>query len=816
MQHRIELYIRYSRRGCYKAPSPLKKTVEPTLDYSLENRLHYFTFPDGWANQELENLVPLYLKQRDQATKCGKLPQPLSDGTWQGGRINVGTILKTSATNHPLFVSELENTLQKGQGSSFTQPSKINTFPLPTDVRKHRRKSFLDQQYHTRKKKRIDEPGGFSPALSDNIHNYREMTLAWPSQAPTLELHKNPNEKTIISPTFRNDPAELELSLSGGFASPKYHLRPKHFDLHGNVNIPLEQRIPSKKPKKHPPQVLSIIFSPQAYQFFTTMETDLFYAFVSLLSKEVRNHHVSGRFSCPIDHSIVFKSQASKEHYSLLRERSRGIQVLGNNILRVHFTVLRMMSPKIENKTAMKEQEAIEDIYNQFFSSPEMILALQNFDNRSQSQLDEFQKLVLKYLAFPETNKLWSIPNSSSDEPYLVSRKRRLEIEITLSFIKSYYQSTNWEKWEALFKDDQFFLRFMINLAQLQKNNNQYRKVSAIVEELRSCATLIPWSDPLTIDQSESLKELKLLWPTRFMQKTWLESSVTPLLKKKPFEIPVSPKHEFGKQKFQLEQLGPKIYDFFREVCSKSLNTAPNSLIEMNVNESIDILLLKHLTQTKLFGVVIQPIPVEKAKLFVENKWKSFLQTLWFMNKQFLEIFGCKSSHPAYDDAQQELQKWVWENKVIQDIRRNLAPGHALQSEIQNITPFFNERISNDQTIAIRRPQTSNNFLLTGTEPKVKDVLDLLVHYYKTTNPTKFKVFYDKDEDFLKSLLVHTKYWGLEASGLMGLFQSFIPPEFMVLPWKDTKNAFEDIQKIEKSTEIRLFKGCYSYQGGFN
>ncbi|MBW0516879.1 hypothetical protein O181_056594 [Austropuccinia psidii MF-1] len=749
----------------------------------------------------------LFSSPLNEATEAGSLPQSLNNIACKGGKNSVGSIYKASPETHPF--AELENTIPQGQGSISLVSSRRSTFQAPKDLRKHPRESSGDQQYDKRKKKSVHESVGL-------VDNYREIRLAWSSQTPTTELHQKTNEKTLMSPTFRNEPTPLEMSQSESFRSSQCHMSPKNLDLHENANSsPAQPKILSAKRNNHPPDVLSVIFSPWDCRYLTKRETNLFYAYIAILSKEERYSNVRGKFSSPLNQKISSPPKLLEEENANLRKNVVCLEDLGNNMMRIYFNVLHIISPKIKISDLRKEKKAIEEVFNEFFSSSEMTLAVLNADTRPnapQSQkLTEFQKLVVDYLTFPKTKESWIVKSKFSNEGFSVSGSLRLGTEIALSFIKSYYQSTNWEKWKRLFENDQGFFKFMMNLAQIHKNNNQNKKSYPVMLELHECSTLIPWENLLTVDQESSLKQLKLLWPEKFLQKIWLESRVGLEFKQNVFQLSGPLKHEFQNRDFHLEQHGPKVYSFFYLIYFNTLLTGENKVIEQNVKESIDIFLAKYFKQIKILGVTIETVPLEEAKGFVEARAKPFLEVLWFMNQQFLEIFGCNSSDPAYVEAQQELQKWVWENKLIQNIRRNLGSEHTFQSENQNISPVQDKRNSHDQEIANRRPQNSNYFAFDQTKT-VKDILKVLSDYYKTTNPPKFQALYDQDEDYLKLLLVYTQYWGLEASRRMELVRSFIPPEFKVLPWKDKTNAFEDIKQIKGSAELTLFKSCYSYQ----
>ncbi|MBW0496660.1 hypothetical protein O181_036375 [Austropuccinia psidii MF-1] len=745
----------------------------------------------------------------------GNVPQALGDSAWKGGQIEVGTISKAPAAIYPL--SELDNTLQKGKGSILIDSSKPDTLRAPKNLREHPRESSSDEQYHMKKKKPADEFGGFDPGLRDNTDSHRQRRLAESSGPPTIGMHDT--TKTLISPTFRNEPDRLEISRSVSFLSPQSHLSPENLDFTHNSNAPLEHPlILPKKPKNYPPQALAHILSPYGNEYLTDRDTDLFYAYLSLLSKETRKSKVKGAFSSPLNKQVLFNRKPSEGDYSSLNKKLTCLKDLRNTMLRVHFNLVQGISPEVEKEALRCEQNGLEDVFSKFFSSREMTLVVLNADTLLKSQetqkLDRFQNLVAEYMTASHV-EAWVVNNSfSQGQTFSISRSLRLKTEIALSFIKSYYQSANWDKWKALFKDDDLsFLKFMVNLAQLFKNNNQYKKDYSFVEELNQCSTLIPWSDPLTLDQKALLKELKNLWPEKYFQKAWLESSVIPAFKKDIFLLQESTDYIFQKQAFHVSQLGPRIYEFFHILYRETLLAEEKREIENAVKESINFFLLMYFRQIQPSEDAFISIPLEEVKNFVQEKDKKFVEVLWFMNLKFLEIFGCESSHPAYHMEQQLVQQWAWENKLIEDLRRKLGTTHTLNSSIQNVNPV-DER-SFHEADAMMGFLNEKELRLIESREIVKEVIQLLCHYYETTNKSKFKAFYDQDEDYVKSLLVYAEYWGSEASRNLKLFGNFILKEFKVLPWQDEIKTFEDIKKVQGSASLKLFKRCYSYQSSF-
>ncbi|MBW0475410.1 hypothetical protein O181_015125 [Austropuccinia psidii MF-1] len=749
----------------------------------------------------------------DQAQTAGREEATLIDSMTKSAQNNSQAMTEVSAPNHP-FVT-VDDSPSRYHGSILSESWKTKAARSPRNLRKRPREAPLEQKYYQRKRKKNINQVYEASSVHDKSD---DIALYLHGQTSTSSYHKRTSNGANWSTTFSQQSAKGQTNHSKSLTARQKKLKGKKLTSNEKSIALSHETMKLLQKMESSPRALPVIFSSSDKRHFTITETDLYYAYMSVLSYQTTHFQSICGSSNVISVEILQTLKSIGGDHGITPKVLKNLQDLQNNMISINFNIARIFSPHIKKSVIKIEQEALQGVFNKVFGSTAMSLAIINADKESSVKdslkLTKFEQLVEEYFNLPEKEDSWIVRNcfaGRTDFPVL--RSQRLQTEIILTLMRAYYQFISPQKWKQLFDTDQGFLKFMLNLAQLYKNNNFNQKDYLVVRELRKLSPLFPWISQSKLHQNVLRIEKKILQPNKFLRKNWLERWVDHTFEPIPLQLPVTSTQVISQSQIDLTQLGPKVYEFFDRLANEALSNGANELIEKNVKEFMNNFSQNVVTPFKLFGTYIGSSVIDdQARSSFEDQTRRFLGVLWFINKQFLEIFGCESTSPAYQEAQQELLEWVRKNELKNILdKKKLDLSHEFQSEIRLKNSADDSGSSHGTATTIEGAEKIEDLTITNQE-MVKSVIETLSFYYHSMNPFKFEALYSNNEDFLKSLLAFKEYWGQEVSAAMKVFKIFLSDELKVLPWKEKVHFFLDIEKLESSLRLTFFKSCYHRQ----
>ncbi|MBW0539769.1 hypothetical protein O181_079484 [Austropuccinia psidii MF-1] len=241
-----------------------------------------------------------------------------------------------------------------------------------------------------------------------------------------------------------------------------------------------------------------------------TSHKDLLYAFIATLpgGKRVRENR-----QAKVGHPLNCVIQSSLQNYggigSIDPITIATIKDLRDHMLVLNSWTLKVLKP-LENFALFQDEErALESAFNHLFSFNQVKRALLTLDAETyeESQMLNLIKKLLGRTREANGNSL-SLEFQGRYRTTCVAENEIMRTEISLGFIKSYYQTINPVKWKGIFEDDEGYLCYMVASAHKLGTNHVFRCHNTF----KLLKTFLPWGVELTDEQKATVALANKPW----------------------------------------------------------------------------------------------------------------------------------------------------------------------------------------------------------------------------------------------------------------------------------------------------------------
>ncbi|MBW0520490.1 hypothetical protein O181_060205 [Austropuccinia psidii MF-1] len=254
-----------------------------------------------------------------------------------------------------------------------------------------------------------------------------------------------------------------------------------------------------------------------------TSHKDLLYAFISTLplaekAQETRHAQVVRHSTCMIESSLRKSGEVDSLDPKIIPE----IIGLRDHMLLLNSWTLNFLKDKEHFYIFQAEDRALERAINHLFSHDQVKRALLDRDSKNYEKI--LMLRMLRKLIFRTEGGNGASISFEFRRRYrstCVSENDIMRTELSLTFIKSYYQTINSAKWEAVFEDDEGYLCSMVAFAHKLATNDQFR----CHDTFKLLKTFLPWGAKLTDEQKETVAAANKPWLrfSPYMNLDWLK-----------------------------------------------------------------------------------------------------------------------------------------------------------------------------------------------------------------------------------------------------------------------------------------------------